>query len=367
MTNIVSTISRFLTPEVVERLATASGLDQGLAQKAVAAAVPSILGSLVGSVAKPGGARQLANAVAEQPTDFLQNLANSLTGSARIAEKGSSMLSTLLGGGAVSMLTSTVGRFLGIGEGPMGALIGLLTPMIMGVLRREQQTGNLDAHGLARMLTRQKDEIADAMPPGLGRLLENSGLYEAVGPASTPEGRTYDALGELPRVIQRATSNTGLPRTEGLRWPYWALPLLALAGLLWYLLPRGHETVEPARTSQTTSPTALPAATAGRSSNYLTRAPNDWVSIGSSTNDYVNQDIFNRAGEKLGTIKDILIGPDGKMAAAVMNVGRYLGIGDKDIAMPFSALQFEQRDNTRRIAIDATKEALQAAPVFERR
>jgi hypothetical protein len=363
MTDIVSTISSFLTPEVVARLATASGLDRGLAQKAVAAAVPSILGGLVGSAATPGGARRLANAVAEQPTDFLQNLVNSVTGSVtgsgHIAEKGTSVLSTLLGGGAVSMLTSTVGRFLGIGEGQMGALIGLLTPVIMGVLRREQQTAGLDANGLARMLTRQKDDIADAMPSGLGKLLQDSGVYESVGLASTPEG-------ELPRIIQRATS-AGVPRTEGVKWPYWVLPLLALAGLLWYLLPRGHELVEPARTSQAPSPTKSPAATAERSSSYLTRAPNDWVSIGSTTNDYVNQDIFNRSGEKLGTIKDILVGPDGKMAAAVMNVGRYLGIGDKDIAIPFSALQLEQRDNSRRIVIDATRDALQAAPLFERR
>ena len=41
-----------------------------------------------------------------------------------------------------------------------------------------------------------------------------------------------------------------------------------------------------------------------------------------------NSDIYNRAGEKLGTIKDVLIGPDGKMAAVLVNVGRFLGIGD---------------------------------------
>ena len=52
------------------------------------------------------------------------------------------------------------------------------------------------------------------------------------------------------------------------------------------------------------------------------------------------------------------------MAAAIVNVGRFLGIGGKDGALPFSALQLEQRDNTPRIVVDATKETLQAAPTF---
>jgi hypothetical protein len=63
----------------------------------------------------------------------------------------------------------------------------------------------------------------------------------------------------------------------------------------------------------------------------------------------------------------MLVGPDGKMAAAVVGVGRFLGIGDKNIAVPFASLAVEQRDASRRIVIDATKETLQAAPAFDRR
>jgi len=56
---------------------------------------------------------------------------------------------------------------------------------------------------------------------------------------------------------------------------------------------------------------------------------------------FVKNDIYSRNGEQLGTIKDVLVGPDGRTAAAIINVGRYLGIGDKEIAVPFSALQVE--------------------------
>jgi hypothetical protein len=346
--DLISAISRFLTPEVVGKLASASGLDSGTAQSAVTAAVPSILSALAGVAARPGGAQELATAAANQPTDILGSIAGGLTGSAQVAEKGTSLLSSLLGGDALGLLASAVSRFTGIGEGTTRTLMGLLTPLIMRFLGREQRTAGLDANGLARMLTGQKEEIEAAMPSGLSRLLGTSGLYENISSTTSPDRR----------ASARAPSNPSQTATmqRNVTWPYWVLPLLALGGLLWYFLPSGRQAVESVATS-----TGKPV--------YLTSAnvPYSWVSIGRAPNYYVDHDIYNRAGEKLGTVKDVLIGPDGKMAAAILNVGRFLGIGDKDIAVPFSALQLEQRDNSQRIVIDATKEALQAAPPFERR
>ena len=371
-TDIASAVSRFLTPEVVGKLATASGLDSDAARTAVSAAVPSILSGLAGMAATPGGARQLANAVTEQPTDLLGSFVRGLTGSAPMAEKGTSLLSSLLGGGPLGLLTSAVSKFAGVGEGSIRTLMGLLTPVIMGVLGREQRAAGLDMNGLARMLTGQKEQIAAAIPPGLSRLLDANWL----GSTASPERRTYDApraASDPPRTgyMQRAVAEPPT-RTRGVTWPYWVLPLLALGGLLWYMLPRDREsaerrTTEPVRTSQPATPSNKVAASPESKSIFLARAPDNWVSIGNRPNDYVGQDIHDRNGQTLGTIKDVLIGPDGAAVAVLLNVGRFLGIGDKDIAVPLSALQLDQRNNTRRIVIDATKETLQSAPAFEAR
>ena len=51
--NIVSTISRFLTPELISKMASATGLDRTMAHKATAAAVPAILTGLA-DMAGPG-------------------------------------------------------------------------------------------------------------------------------------------------------------------------------------------------------------------------------------------------------------------------------------------------------------------------
>jgi sporulation protein YlmC with PRC-barrel domain len=231
--------------------------------------------------------------------------------------------------------------------------MGLLTPLIMGVLGREQRAAGLDAGGLARVLTEQKADIAAAMPAGLGKLIEpNKPLREGIASPSSPERRTYErpSTAYRPVAMQRAHGNARWRAT----WPYWVLPLLALAGLLWYLFAREPET-GPVATSNVQTKTA-----------YLSTAPDTWVSIGHAPNDYVNKDIYNRAGEQLGTIKDVLVGPDGKMAAAIINVGRFLGIGDKEIAVPFSAIQQQRSDSGQRIVVDITKDNLQAAPAFVR-
>jgi Bacterial protein of unknown function (DUF937)/PRC-barrel domain len=365
--NIVSTISRFLTPELIGKLASASGLERGMAQRAVDASVPAILSGLTDLASKPGGARQLADAVAEQPAGILSNLSNMLGSSAQLADKGAGLLSSLLGGGMLGTLASTVGRFIGISEGSTRTLMGLLTPVILGALGREQRAAGLEASGLARMLTAQKDQITAAMPSGLSDLLGSARRLHEGSDTARPEARTYDApqaAYTYPRSttagIQRAISEPK-ETTLGTTWPYWVLPLLALGGLLWYFMPSGEPTrqVSESATKPVTTQQVVP--TAPGKLVYLTKASDDWVPIGA----YYNQDIYNRAGERIGSIKDLLVAPDGRIAAAVIGVGGFLGIGEKDVAVPLTTLQLEQRDNRRRLIIEAVKETLQAAPAFE--
>ena len=371
MTNIIDAVSRMLTPEIVGKLATASGLDASTGQKAMGAVVPSILAGLVEAVQKPGGARSLAKAVSEQPTDVLTNMLGGMGGGpAQIAEKGTSLLSSLLSGGGLGILTSTVSKFLGIGEGSTRTLMGLLTPVILGVLGREQNAAHPGAGGLARMLTEQKDLISTAMPAGLGKLLEKSGLGDSIGSVFTPERRTE----QVRAAYEQRDQPTWTPTEEsakaggGNSWAYWVLPLLALGALLWYILPSGDPRIEPASKVSTTSEPAPKVAVRTPDSEpaYLRNAPDNWVSIGNAPNTYVNQEVFSRTGESLGTVKDVLMGPDGRPAAVIVTVGRALGIGDKDVGLRFSALRIEQRDAGPRIIVGVEKETLQTAPMFER-
>jgi hypothetical protein len=372
--NLVSAISRFLTPDLIGKLASASGLDRGTTQSAVGAAVPALLSSLADLAARPGGARQLADAIAEQPSGMLSNLAQTLGTSSMSAERGSSLLSSLLGGGVLNTLISTLSRFVGIGEGSTRSLMGLLAPVVLGVLGREQRAAGLETGGLARMLMGQRDQFTSAMPVGLSDLLSSRvRMQEDTGRADTratyTEGRGYDAP---ERATTTGTRRPVETREEGnWNWAYWVLPLLALGGLLWYLLPGTQTGIDRTATAPTTqlTPGTAPTTQGTPSTTqtgptrvtYFSKPQQDWMPVAT----YYNQDIYNKAGEKIGSVKDLLVGPEGRIHAAVLSIGRFLGIGDRDIAVPLTAIEIDRKDGGTRITIDVAKDTLQSAPAFE--
>jgi sporulation protein YlmC with PRC-barrel domain len=74
--------------------------------------------------------------------------------------------------------------------------------------------------------------------------------------------------------------------------------------------------------------------------------------IGSTVYDVQNQD--------LGKVEDLIIDKDGRVSSAVVDVGTFLGMGGKYVAVPLSSIK---TDNNR-LTLDMTKEQLQAAQSY---
>jgi sporulation protein YlmC with PRC-barrel domain len=55
-------------------------------------------------------------------------------------------------------------------------------------------------------------------------------------------------------------------------------------------------------------------------------------------------------GDKIGDFSDLIFNDSGKLQAVVIGVGGYLGIGERDVAVPFDQIRFvnEPRVNTTR-------------------
>ena len=64
--NIVSMALQYLAPALVGKLASGLGINQTVANAVIKAAVPVILGALVGKSAKPDGARALFDVLANE-------------------------------------------------------------------------------------------------------------------------------------------------------------------------------------------------------------------------------------------------------------------------------------------------------------
>jgi len=70
--------------------------------------------------------------------------------------------------------------------------------------------------------------------------------------------------------------------------------------------------------------------------------------------------------DKIGDVNDLIISDDGGITHAVVGVGGFLGIGEKDVAVPFDELQVVEQDGDLRLIYSATKEQLEAAEEFDR-
>jgi sporulation protein YlmC with PRC-barrel domain len=91
----------------------------------------------------------------------------------------------------------------------------------------------------------------------------------------------------------------------------------------------------------------------------LTQGANEWRIA-----NYIGQPIVNASGEKIGDISDLLFDRGGKITTVVIGVGGFLGLGAKQVALPFEAVTYSEQNGQRQIMVPLTKEALQTAPDY---
>lgn len=229
ITNLVSTITQSLPPHALAKIAASLGTDTTAAERGISAGVPGILAGLAHSASTPGGAQRLGSVVSQihgmPPHEIVKHLLDA--DHRKLAKPGWSMLSSLAGSAFLQTLSSSIARFSHLALAAAKDLLGLLAPVVLEFLRREQIAKGLDSKGIASLLASQRGNIRRAMP---GEMAEHL------------QGGDIPAAGE-PRAAETS------PRPEApaaRRRPAWtqALGLLSailLAGAAIYLLPMREE------------------------------------------------------------------------------------------------------------------------------
>lgn len=83
---------------------------------------------------------------------------------------------------------------------------------------------------------------------------------------------------------------------------------------------------------------------------------------------YYNEPVRNAAGEVVGDVNDLLIDKSGRIVNVVLGVGGVLGIGERQVVIPFSDLSIVTDSAGKRvITAPLTLETLKAAPEFKPR
>lgn len=67
----------------------------------------------------------------------------------------------------------------------------------------------------------------------------------------------------------------------------------------------------------------------------------------------------------LGRSTIVLIDKSGKITTLMVGVGGFLGVDEKDVALPFAAVQAEKKSNKWYLTVDETKDALKSAAGFK--
>jgi sporulation protein YlmC with PRC-barrel domain len=123
------------------------------------------------------------------------------------------------------------------------------------------------------------------------------------------------------------------------------------------------QTATPAAPATTTATSPAVAPTGG--AFYTLPAPGAAGSVPMShlASDLTDLDVYGANNEKIGEIDDLVVNSDGTVAAAVVEVGGFLGLGEKDVLVNFSALQMTMDGDKTRVSVpEFTKETLTSAP-----
>jgi sporulation protein YlmC with PRC-barrel domain len=76
----------------------------------------------------------------------------------------------------------------------------------------------------------------------------------------------------------------------------------------------------------------------------------------------VGASVKNQQGEGLGKIRDLVIDSQGHVPLAILTHGGFWGMGGKLVAIPFSALNLDQK--VKEFIFNSTQEKLDSAPAF---
>lgn len=315
--NLVELITSQLGGPALGQLGALLGEDNNKTESALGAAIPGLLNGITGSAQADGGA-SLFNAVKDQDDSLLDNIGGLLTGgnSSNVMQQGSGILGSLLGSGATGGLASAISAFTGIGGKSSSGLMGILTPIILGLIKRKLFGGggfNQNAGGLLSLLDSQKSNVQAAMPSGFADQLKTSGFMDQMasfgGNVSSAASNTVsnigDAAGNAAAGVGNAASNAGNAAATGagnaasagggfLRKLLPIAALIAIAFLGWRFLT-GNKAPDV-----TDAASSAATATADAAKSAIPSIEVDGTDVGASFGD-----IFSSATDTVTGITDV--------------------------------------------------------------
>ncbi|MDR3534197.1 MAG: PRC-barrel domain-containing protein [Rhodopila sp.] len=78
----------------------------------------------------------------------------------------------------------------------------------------------------------------------------------------------------------------------------------------------------------------------------------------------LGQRVDDQEGKDIGRLVDVLVDENGQPLAAVIDFGGFMGVGNRKVAVHWSALHFNPGDEKHKITLEMTPDQIKAAPEF---
>ena len=152
MAGLADILGGALGGDALSKLAAQLGTDEGGAQKALSAALPTMLGRLKENADTPEGAAALADAVNKDHDGSILDQVGSLFGGGDASGEGSKIIGKVFGGDAPAA-HQYIAQNGGIDTAKAAGLLSMLAPLVLGALGKAgKSSGGLQADGLSGML-----------------------------------------------------------------------------------------------------------------------------------------------------------------------------------------------------------------------
>jgi sporulation protein YlmC with PRC-barrel domain len=97
-----------------------------------------------------------------------------------------------------------------------------------------------------------------------------------------------------------------------------------------------------------------------------TRSTGDFNVAGQmSASALIGKTVKNATNESVGKIDDVYLDASGGVKLVVVSVGGFLGVGSKDVAVPWTDLKFSRDGNSITVLTNWTKDSLKAMPDYK--
>lgn len=104
------------------------------------------------------------------------------------------------------------------------------------------------------------------------------------------------------------------------------------------------------------APASAQNAPAAHAAGTMTQMQSNQIRVSK----FIGSTVYDVQNRNIGDVKDMVMDHDGKVAAVIVDVGAFLGMGGKYVAVPLNDIK---TDNNR-LTLDMSKEQLQQAQAF---